>query len=475
MIFDQLLEKIDYLDYKKANNEELINITNNSNDTDNIDIFVAVVGKLADGHKYIEKAIENGAKTIVYQNDCDFIDEINYIKVKDSRKALSDISNILEDNPSKKMTVIGVTGTNGKTTTATTIYYLMKEIYGAASNIGTDGAYIGDKRLETANTTPDIYILNKFFNQSLKEGIDKVVLEASSHGLVQNRLSGIDFDYGIFTNLSTEHLDYHKTMDEYFMAKMILLANSKKQIVNIDDPYGKKAKEKYPLAISFGIENDCDYRAYDIRKTDKTTSFKVKDTVFTINSIADYEIYNKLAAISTLHDMGASLEVIADKLKEFKGLPSRFQYVENNLDKNIIIDFAHTPRAFEAIFQSIPKDRNIFAVFGINGDRNADFRRLIGNVCAKNNVRSIITTDDPKFDTYENIAEEIAIGIREFNGQYEKIKDRYEAIYQGIKRAKKGDYVLILGKGEEKFIKYHGNEKTPYNELDTVKRAIENQ
>lgn len=475
MIFDQLLEKIDYLDFKKANNEELKNITNNSNDIENIDIFVAVVGKLADGHKYIEKAIENGAKTIVYQNDCDFIDGINYIKVKDSRKALSEISNIIEDNPSKKMTVIGVTGTNGKTTTATTIYYLMKEIYGSASNIGTDGAYIGEKRLETANTTPDIYILNKFFNQSLKEEIDKVVLEASSHGLVQNRLAGIDFDYGIFTNLSTEHLDYHKTMDEYFMAKMILLDNSKKQIINIDDHYGKKAKEKFPKAISYGIESDCDYRAYDIRKTDKKTFFKVKDTEFTINSIADYEIYNKLAAISTLNDMGASLDVIASKLKEFQGLPSRFQYVDNNLDKNIIIDFAHTPRAFEAIFQSIPKDRNIFAVFGINGDRNADFRRLIGNVCAKNNVRSIITTDDPKFDTYENIAEEIAIGIREYNGQYEKIKDRYEAIYQGIKKAEKGDYVLILGKGEERFIKYHGNEKTPYNELDTVKRAIENQ
>ena len=215
MTFDSLVNQIDYIDIKKQNDDKIKNITNNSKLVEDGDIFVAVAGTLSDGHKYIGHAIENGAKTIVYQNDIDFKDGINYIKVADSRRALSDISNILEDFPSKKMTVVGVTGTNRKTTTATTIYYLMKEIYGNATNIGTDGTFIGDERSDTLNTTPDIYILNKIFNQSLEKNIDHVVLEASSHGLVQNRLNGIDFDYGIFTNLSTEHLDYHKTMDEY--------------------------------------------------------------------------------------------------------------------------------------------------------------------------------------------------------------------------------------------------------------------
>ena len=475
MTFETLVNQIDYLDIKKQNDNEIKNVTNNSKLIEDKDIFVAVVGKLSDGHKYIDDAIKNGAKTIVYQNDIDLKDGINYIKVADSRYALAQISNILEDFPSKKMTVVGVTGTNGKTTTATTIYYLMKEIYGNATNIGTDGTFIGDERSDTSNTTPDIYLLNKIFNKSLEKNIDHVVLEASSHGLIQDRLNGIDFDYGIFTNLSTEHLDYHKTMDEYFAAKMILLKNAKNKVVNIDDPYGKKAKAKFTDCLTFGKEKEADYRATDIVKNEKTTDFKVNGVDFTINSIADYEIYNKLAAIATLNNMGASLEEIAAKLKRFKGLPSRFQYVENDLEKNIIIDFAHTPRAFEAIFESIPKDVKTYAVFGINGDRNTEFRRLIGNACAKNDVFAVITTDDPKFDNYDHITDEITAGIGEIGGEYERIEDRLEAMTFAIKKANPGDYILMLGKGEEHFMKYHGNEKTPYNEMETVKKAIDKQ
>lgn len=475
MTFETLVEEIDYIDIKKENDQELKNVTNNSKDIENGDVFVAIVGKLSDGHKYIDDAIKNGASTVVYLNDIDIEEGINYIKVKDTRLALSQISNVLEDFPSKKMTVVGVTGTNGKTTTATTIYYLMREIYGNATNIGTDGTFIGDEHSETSNTTPDSYLLNRIFNESLEKNINHVVLEASSHGLVQNRLNGIDFDYGIFTNLSTEHLDYHKTMDNYFAAKMILFENSKNKIVNIDDPYGKKAKERFKDAITYGKSEEADYRATEIVKNEKTTDFKVNGVDFTINSIADYEIYNKLAAIATLNNMGASLEEISEKLKKFNGLPSRFQYVENDLGKNIIIDFAHTPRAFEAIFESIPKNVKTYAVFGIQGDRNTEFRRLIGNACAKNDVFAVITTDDPKFDTYDHISDEIVAGIDEIGGQYERIEDRLKAMTYAIKKANPGDYILMLGKGEEHFIKLHGNEKTPYNEMETVLKAIDAQ
>lgn len=475
MTFENLVEEIDYIDIKKENDQELKNVTNNSKDIENGDVFVAIVGKLSDGHKYIDDAIKNGASTVVYQNDIDIEEGINYIKVKDTRLALSQISNVLEDFPSKKMTVVGVTGTNGKTTTATTIYYLMREIYGNATNIGTDGTFIGDEHSETSNTTPDSYLLNRIFNESLEKNINHVVLEASSHGLVQNRLNGIDFDYGIFTNLSIEHLDYHKTMDNYFAAKMILFENSKNKIVNIDDPYGKKAKERFKDAITYGKSEEADYRATEIVKNEKTTDFKVNGVDFTINSIADYEIYNKLAAIATLNNMGASLEEISEKLKKFNGLPSRFQYVENDLGKNIIIDFAHTPRAFEAIFESIPKNVKTYAVFGIQGDRNTEFRRLIGNACAKNDVFAVITTDDPKFDTYDHISDEIVAGIDEIGGQYERIEDRLKAMTYAIKKANPGDYILMLGKGEEHFIKLHGNEKTPYNEMETVLKAIDAQ
>ena len=264
-------------------------------------------------------------------------------------------------------------------------------------------------------------------------------------------------------------------MDNYFDAKIILLENSKHKIVNIDDPYGKKAKERFADAITFGLDKGADYRAVDIKKNQTTTDFKLKGVDFTINSIADYEVYNKLAAIATLNTMGASLDLIADKLRAFEGLPSRFQYVENDLGKNIIIDFAHTPRAFEAIFESIPKEASAIAVFGINGDRNAEFRRLIGNACAKNNVFAVVTTDDPKFQSYEQIKDEIVVGIDELGGEYRAIKDRKEAMTYAIRKANKGDYILMLGKGEERFMKFHGNEKTPYNEYETVLEAIKDQ
>lgn len=472
MILEEILKKIEYIDYKKQNDFEITNITNSSKNMDNRDTFIAVVGNLSDGHKYIDNAIEKGAKTIIHEKDIDYKDGINYIKVKSSRETLALLSNILTDYPSKKMTVIGVTGTNGKTTTATTIYRLMTEIYGAATNIGTDGCFIGKDRTDTENTTPDVFLLNEIFKRSLDKGINKVVLEASSHGLYQKRLDGIDFDYGIFNNLSTEHLDYHKTMDEYFNAKMKLFDMANTLITNVDDEYGRLAKERYPVALTYGIENEADYQAIDIKKANNKITFKVQGVDFILNTIADYNVYNALAAIATLHHMGNDLAVIAEKMAKFKGLPSRFEFVDNDLDKNIVIDFAHTPRAYEAIFKSIPEGADTIAVFGVNGDRNTEFRHLIGNVCAENGVFAVITTDDPKFDTYENITREIIEGIEEKGGAYEQIKDRKEAMKYAIEKAKPGDYVLMLGKGQENFLKLNGNEKTPYNEHQTVLEAI---
>lgn len=475
MIFDNLVNQIEYLDLKKQNEIEIKDISNNSKNVKEGDIFAAIKGNVSDGHKYIDHAIKNGAKTIVYENDIDFLDGINYIKVADSRKATSDISNILSDYPSKKMTVVGVTGTNGKTTTSSLIYFLMKEIFGKATNIGTDGAFVNGQRTETPNTTPDIFFINKILNESLDQDIDKVVIEASSHGLSQNRLNGIEFDYGVFTNLSTEHLDYHKTMDGYFDAKMNLFKVAKVKIANFDDPYGKKSKEIFDDVIGYGIKEDADFVAYDIKKSERETTFFVKDQKFIINTIADYEVYNALAAITTLSQMGVSLDTISENLVKFKGIPSRFQYIENDLGKNIVIDFAHTPVAYDSLFKTIPNNVKTFAVFGVNGDRNEEFRRLTGNICAKNKVFSVITTDDNKFDTFENITNDVIDGVKEFGGEFERIENRKEAIKWAISKANEGDYIIMLGKGEERFLKHHGNEKTYYNEYETVLEAIKEQ
>ena len=472
MKLSDLVRKIEYLEIKHGADFEISEVTNNSQKVGENYIFVAVKGSIFDGHKYIDEAIEKGAKAIVHTEEVEYREGITYLKVEDPRETLAEISNLITDFPSEKLNVIGVTGTNGKTTTSKLIAYLIEKIFGPCANIGTDGANVGGEIIETSNTTPDITEINKVLEKCLEKGINYVTLEASSHGLVQKRLSGLRFKVGIFNNLSTEHLDYHKTMDEYFKAKMILFENSEITIANIDDPWGEKAVKLYENTLTFGKSEKANIRATDVTKTSEGISFKVDGVDFFIRTIADFELNNYLAAISTLKILGASLTELSEVITDFPGVGSRFEYIENDKDLNIIVDFAHTPRAFEEIFKTLPADKKKIAVFGIQGDRNAEFRNLIGKTVSDYGIYAIVTTDDPKFDTYENISKDIVAGMAENYGAYTLIKDRKDAIEAALRMAKPGDYVLFMGKGEENFIKLHGNEKTPWNEKATIREIL---
>lgn len=474
MKFEEILETIAYISYEKNNDKNIVAVANNSKEVKEGYAFVAVKGNIEDGHKYIDSAIEKGAILIVHTEDIAYKEGISYIKVKDGRCALAEISNEFSGYPSKKMIVTSVTGTNGKTTTARLIYFLTNQTFGKAANIGTDLALIGGNEYRTSNTTPVITEVNKLMNICLDENIKYLSLESSSHGLDQKRIYGLDIDYGVFTNLSKEHLDYHKTMDNYFKAKMILFDQAKHTVANIDDPYGKKAKELYPNTITYGINNEnADYRAENVVKKDGKISYEVKGVEFILNTIADYEVYNTLAATAVVCDMGARLEEVKDAMEKFNGVASRFEYIENNLGLNIIIDFAHTPFAYESLFKSVPQGHKIYAVYGINGDRNKEFRVSTGKACADNDVFSVVTTDDPKFDTVENISKDIIEGIKSKGGEYVNILDRKDAIKYAITHANKGDFIFLLGKGEENFLKLRGNEKTPYSERNTLKEVLE--
>lgn len=467
-----LIKIIDYKSYINQNDIDFKQITFDSRQVKKGGIFVAIKGKETDGHKYICSAIEKGAGCIVHSQDIDYKDEISYIRVEDSRFALGQISNAISDYPSKELRLVGVTGTNGKTTTATFIYRLFKLLDGSCTNIGTDGTFINDQKIDTPNTTPEISEINEILKKSVDSGIKNAVIEASSHGLSLHRLDGLDFDYGVFTNLSMEHMDFHKNMDNYFEAKKILLDNSKKQVINIDDSYGKKAKEIYKDAITFSIIEDSDFKANDIKNVNNHLEFYLKNQKFILNRYAIFDIYNALAAIAVLANEGYSLDKISKALEGLGKIKSRFEFIENKLGLNIVIDFAHTPMAFEKTYDAVEKGKNIIAVYGMSGDRTKEIRKKVGEISAKYGVFSIVTSDDPKFDTYENIADDIVTGIEKYNGDYIRIKDRKEAIRYALTKAKKGDFVLLLGKGEENFIKLRGNEKTPYNEKETVKEIL---
>lgn len=474
MKLEKILKEISYISKKIENDREIVGVSSNSKEIKKDFIFVAIRGFEFDGHNYIENALENGASTIVYTNDnVEFKNGINYIKVEDARLALAKISNFLSDFPSKSFRMIGVTGTNGKTTTANIISFLLNKLGESCANIGTDGAFFNGKTLPTEHTTPEITDINYILNEVKKDGIKNVVMETSSHGLCLKRNYGIDYEYGVFTNLSPEHMDYHKTMDNYFMAKMILLNHSKKQVVNLDDDYGKKAKEIFKDVLTISINEDSNYKAENIKRVDMGLEFFVNGVKFHLKRFGLYDIYNSLCAIAIANDLGFKLEEISKALEEFKGVKSRFEFIENDLGINIVVDFAHTPKAFENIYRDLPKDKNIFAVYGITGDRTYDIRKAVGKISAKYGVFSVITTDDPKFDTFENISNQIKEGVEENNGKYAIIENRKEAIKYVISHAKEGDFVLMLGKGEEKFIKLKANIKTYYSEKETIREVLE--
>ena len=473
MKLEKILKEITYTSKKIQNDREILGISSDSRQIKKDYIFLAIKGYEFDGHKYINKAIENGANTVIYTNDdIEFVDDINYIKVEDIRLALAQCSNLISNYPSKSMRMIGVTGTNGKTTTANLIFFVLNKLGSPCANIGTDGADLITKTMPTEHTTPEITDLNEILNQAIKENIKNVVMETSSHGLCLKRNYGIDYEYGVFTNLSMEHMDFHKTMDNYFKAKMILLNNSKKQVVNLDDDYGKRAKEIFKDALTISINEDSDYKAENIKRVDLGLEFTVNNVKFHLNRFGLYDIYNSLCAIAIANDLGYKLEDISKVLEDFKGVKSRFEFIENNLGVNIVVDFAHTPEAFENIFKDLPKDKKTYAVYGITGDRTYDIRKAVGKIVAKYGVFSVITTDDPKFDTFENISNQIKEGVEENKGECIVIKDRKEAIKYAISHAKKGDFVFMLGKGEEDFIKLKGNIKTYYNEKESIREIL---
>lgn len=474
MKLEKILKEISYISKNIQNDKEIVGVSSNSKEIKKDFIFVAIRGFEFDGHNYIENALENGASTIVYTNDdVEFKNGINYIKVEDARLALAKISNFLSDFPSKSFRMIGVTGTNGKTTTANIISFLLNELGESCANIGTDGAFFNGKTLPTEHTTPEITDINYILSEVKKDGIKNVVMETSSHGLCLKRNYGIDYEYGVFTNLSPEHMDYHKTMDNYFMAKMILLNYSKKQVVNLDDDYGKKAKNIFKDALTISINEDSAYKAENIKRVDMGLEFFVNGVKFYLKRFGLYDIYNSLCAIAIANDLGFKLEEISKALEGFKGVKSRFEFIENDLGINIVVDFAHTPKAFENIYKDLPKNKKIFSVYGITGDRTYDIRKAVGKISAKYNIFSVITTDDPKFDTFENISNQIKEGVDENNGECVLIKDRKEAIKYAISHAKKDDLVLLLGKGEENFIKLKGNIKTYYNEKEAIREVLE--
>lgn len=473
MKLKDILKSVEYISIKADENEDYNDLTADSREVKDGMIFVAIKGYEFDGHQYIDKALENNAKLIVHSEKIPYDQSKNYLLVKDTRKARAEISHALSKNPSKKLNMIGVTGTNGKTTTSTYIYSFLNELGSKSTLIGTEGSYVVKKAVKSDNTTPEIEKINEILDLSLKEDVKNAIIETSSHALLLKRVYKIDFNYAVFTNLSKEHMNFHHDFENYFNAKMILFENASKKVTNIDDFYGKKVKELYPDAITVSMhDKNADFYAENLEIIDGNMYFTINDVKFTLKGVAKYNIYNLLEACAVLSDMGYDLVDISKVVAEFKGIRSRFEYIENDLGLNIVIDFAHTPYAFDKLLESL-KGNEIYAVYALNGDRTVDIRNEMGEIAAKHDIFSVVTMEDPKFDTADNIANDIINGIKKLNGRYTYIKNRKEAIRYAVENCPKGGFVLLLGKGDEDFMKINGNNKVPYLERDTLKEVLD--
>lgn len=435
------------------------------------DVFVAITGFETDGHKYIGKAIELGASVVV----CEYIPEggiaVPYIRVKSSRRALAQMAANYFDHPAASMTMVGITGTNGKTTTT----YLIKTILEAQGHtvglIGTNQNMIGEEILPTERTTPESFELQKLFAQMREAGCTHVLMEVSSHSLVLDRVYGIPFAVGAFTNLTQDHLDFHKTMEAYRDAKALLFHQCKIGVTNSDDEAGRymQAQQACPF-LSYGETNASDLYADHIQLHADSISFDCvaegEVVPVTLGIPGQFTVYNALCALSCAKALGIPVAAAAAALRSAHGVKGRVEVVPTGTDYTVLIDYAHSPDGVENVLKAargFTKGR-LIGLFGCGGDRDRTKRPKMGAIAARLSDLCIVTSDNPRTEKPEAIIDDILEGMKDTTTPYEVIVNRPEAIWHALDIAKAGDTIVLMGKGHETYqeinhVKHHLDER----------------
>lgn len=440
---------------------EITGIQNDSRKIEKGNLFIAEKGFTVDGHDYIHKAIENGAVGVVIEKEISIEEDATVIKVEDSIDALAKFSGIFHGEPWNKLDMIGITGTNGKTSITYFIKSILEEENRKTGIIGTIGAVIGNENVKIDNTTPNALVIHELLEKMVDKKTDACIMEVSSHSLELKRVEYMDFQVGLFTNLTKDHLDYHATMENYFNSKLKLFYKTNKfNIINVDDEYGKKivetVGERIPL-LTYGIRNKSDIFGTNI----EFTLSKVKFTLNTpegsidilLNVPGEFSVYNALAAAACAYGYNIPLETIKKGLESVEGIKGRFEVVPTNTDYTVIIDFAHTADGLEKVLTVIDQfaEGRKVVVFGAGGNRDKTKRPEMGETVGKHADLSIVTSDNPRNEDPEMIIEDILVGTKKSNGEYVKIVDRIDAIKYALDNAKPKDIILLAGKGHETY------------------------
>ena len=455
---------------------EIKNLTIDSRQTNNGSMFFCIRGLHVDGHDFIKDAIINGASCIVIDKDKpEYLNEnikkldkytksLTIIKVPNVRKALAFCSANFFKNPSSKIILTGITGTNGKTSTTYFLESILREKNKNVGVIGTIDSRINGEHINIfcpTPTTPDAIELQNILSKMQDKNVEHAIIEVSSHALALNKVDSLKFKIGAFTNLSQDHLDFHKNMQDYLAAKTRLFNMCELGIINIDDCASKYiSKNSSCKFISYGIKSECNFRAVNINYNESSVSFdleinmdkinkKIKDFFVPIPGI--FTVYNALCAIACAFSLDVDFSVIKSALSKIKSVPGRMQRI-NSDDFNIIVDYAHSPDSLENVLRTVREfaKGQIITVFGCGGDRDKLKRPIMGEIASKFSDYCIITSDNPRTEPPMQIIDEIARGVIN-NKKYEKIEDRYKAIEKAINIAKKNDVIIIAGKGHENY------------------------
>ncbi|RED37382.1 UDP-N-acetylmuramoyl-L-alanyl-D-glutamate--2,6-diaminopimelate ligase [Paenibacillus sp. VMFN-D1] len=489
MLLTQVIDGLAYELLQGAVDKEITGISSDSREIDKGGLFVAISGFSMDGHLFINKAVSNGASVVIVEKDEVWVDEqVTVLKVQDTRTALARVASNFYGNISEKMNLIGVTGTNGKTS----ITYFLQSIFEQAGRplgvIGTMGTVIGKRRIYTKNTTPESNNLQKLFSEMVQSRVENCVMEVSSHGLSLNRVAYTHFNTGIFTNLTPDHLEFHHTMRDYFEAKAKLFGmTSDYNIINADDPFGRvlisRLRSNKTKLLTYGLKNTADFYPENIE-------YHIDHTVYTLNTPrgsiqirvnlpGEIYVYNSLAAIAAAYCNQISLKQIADGINSVRSISGRLEVVYEDQDNRIIVDFAHTEDALEKTIKTIrpfTKGR-IILVFGVYADDSEEGRAKrngMAKIASLHADLSVITTDNPKEQDNQIIIQGIEEGMKFFDGTYKTVVDRREAIEHAISSSSPGDVILITGKGHETS-QIIGKDSIPFNDAEIVKQIQANR
>ncbi len=469
--------------FENAGDIQIDGLAVNSNECLQNSLFFCIKGIVHDGHRFVGSAIRKGAVAVVHSSELAYYnDNVSYIKVGDTLKALNYVADLFFDSPSKKMNIYAVTGTNGKSSISKMIKDIVSN-FDSCGYIGTIGVEYNDTKIEPTLTTPEIISIHSHFNDMLNNGVKNCSMEVSSIGVDQHRIDSIDFDVAIFTNLTHDHLDYHGTIENYLAAKKCLfdmLSKDKVGIYNADDESSSKIVfDCKANCYSYGIINDANYQAKDIKIMPNKTTFTLRvegtDYFVVTDLLATFNVYNLLASIAAIHKSGYDMNDIINSISCIKQIDGRMEKIEVGQPFNVIVDFAHTPDGFSKIFdfatKITPVKNRIIAVFGSAGKRDSKKRIIFGQLADKYCDMIILTEDDPRNEVVFDIASEIANGIKKTN--YIIIESRYDAIRQAVEMANVNDTILLLGKGDENFI-YGEFGKEPYMGDDKVAEDVIN-